>query len=212
VASSAFVYFDDGLRALAASHPIMALFFALGMSDPAFTAAKLPSSSRLPRNGLVGLIAAAGLFVCLPWIAHRFSSSGALTSANLVPEPTEAIVLSGRRMSGFIVVADDQPIREDVPSLHLATFDAILKQGSIESNQDLIHPVLPPLPFGFVFAPRAEKDSNSKLLYIVPPEVIEQRDVPAWHFDLKRWGDCHTMYCDYWSYVTKAEPWRPLDD
>ena len=63
------------------------------------------------------------------------------------------------------------------------------------------------MPFGFVFAPRVEKGSNSGTLYIVPAEVLERRDVSAWHFDLKQWGDKQNGYSQYWFYVTEAEPW-----
>jgi hypothetical protein len=60
--------------------------------------------------------------------------------------------------------------------------------SGFEAYQDLIHPVSPSLPFGFVFAPRMERGVDSTALYIVPPEVLERRDVQAWRFDLKRWG------------------------
>jgi hypothetical protein len=213
VASSAFIYFDDGARALAASHPMMALFFALGMSSRTSRPVEVLSRFRLSRNGFVGLIVVAVLFVCVPWIAHRFSSIGNMVSANATPLATrnEAFVFGGRLMSGFLVVDDDQPLRDDVPSLHLADFAAMVAQSGLEYHQDLIHPTLPPLPFGFVFAPRVEKGSISASLYIVPAEVVERREVSAWHFDLKQWGDTRTGYGNYWFYVTKAEPWRPSD-
>jgi len=73
--------------------------------------------------------------------------------------------------------------------------------------QDLIHPILPPLPFGFVFAPRIEKGSSSLSQYIVPAEVLERRNVPGWHFELKRWGYRPNGYGEYWFYVTEAQPW-----
>jgi hypothetical protein len=111
-------------------------------------------------------------------------------------------------MSGFLVVEDDAPLREDVPSLHLADFQAIIAQSGVENYQDLIHPTLPPLPFGFVFAPRVEKGSDSSVLYIVPAEVVERSDVPVWHFDFARWGHDPDGPV-YWYYVTKAEPWQP---
>ncbi|OSI90187.1 hypothetical protein [Bradyrhizobium canariense] len=212
VASSCIIYLEEGSRVLAASHPTMALFFALGMSNLASTPAELPSDSRFLRNGLIGLIAMAVLFVCVPWLAHHFSSTGTMASATPLPARSEAIVFGGPRMSGFLVINDDQPIRDDVPSLHLADFDAIIGQSGLEYYQGLIHPVLPPLPFGFVFAPRVEKGgSNLGVLYIVPPEVMERREVPAWHFNLKRWGDKNNGAGDYWFYVTKAEPWQPSD-
>ena len=200
------VYFDDGSRTLAASHPLMALFFAMGLSSPVLAARKAPSLSRLSRYGSLGLIVTAALFVCVPWMAHRFSPISAMGGNNLVPKRDEAFVFGGRRMSGFLVVEDGLPLRSDVPTLHLADFDAIIEQSGVESYQGLLHPVTPPLPFGFVFAPRLEKGFISSNQFIVPAEVIERRDVPVWRFQLKRWGYKPGGYGDYWFYVTNAEP------
>jgi hypothetical protein len=208
VASSSVVYLEDGSRVLAASHPMMALFFAFGMSSFASAPAEAPSRSRLSRNGFVGLIAAGMLFVGIPWMAYRLSSIGTMVSATPPEKQTQAFVFGGRRMSGFLVIDDDLPLRNDIPSLHLADFAAILEQSNVESYQNLIHPTLPPLPFGFVFAPRVEKGSISAPLYIVPAEVVERRDVSAWHFELKPWGEKQNGGGGYWFYVTKAEP-RP---
>jgi hypothetical protein len=207
LASSCFIYFDDGARALAASHPMMAMFFALGMSSTALGPAKLSPRFAPVRFGSGLLIGAAVLFVCVPWTAYRFSSNQTLVNAAPVETKNGVFVFGGRRMSGFLVVSDGEPLRSDIPSLHLAEFDAIVRQSGLEYYQELIHPILPSLPFGFVFAPRLERDSNSLYQYIVPPEVIERRDVPAWHFDLKRWGYKPDGPGEYWFYVTKAEPW-----
>jgi hypothetical protein len=99
------------------------------------------------------------------------------------------------------------PLRNDVPSIHLSDFEGIVRQTGIEQYQDLIHSVLPPLPFGFVFAPQLETGGMSFSLYLVPQEVVERRDVPAWHFNLKRWDHTPGGRAEYWSYVTRAEPW-----
>jgi hypothetical protein len=203
VASSSVVYLEEGPRVLAASHPMMALFFALGMSSFVSGPAESASRSRLSRNGIVGLIAAGMLFACVPWMAYRLSPMG--VSAAPPEKPNEAFVFGGRRMSGFLVIDDDLPLRDDIPSLHLADFAAILRLSGVESYLNLMHPTLPPLPFGFVFAPRLEKGSNSAPLYIVPAEVVERREVAAWHFDLKQWGDKQNGYGD-WFYVTTAKP------
>jgi hypothetical protein len=207
LASSCFIYFDDGPRALAGSHPIMAMFFALGMSSTALAPAKPSPRSAPARFGSGLIIAAAVLFVCIPWMAYRFSSIHTLVKAAPFVKKNEVFVFGGRRMSGFLVVPDDVPLRSDIPSLHLAEFEATLTQSGLEDYQDLINPIMPPLPFGFVFAPRVEKGGASVYQYIVPPQVLERRDVPAWHFDLKRWGYKPGGYGEYWFYVTKAEPW-----
>jgi hypothetical protein len=201
-APASLIYLDDGPRALAASHPLIAMFFAMGMSSPALTPATVS-----PRYGWIGLTAAALLLLCVPWMAHRFSSAEASLNAAPLAGKDEAFVFGGRGVSGVLVVKDDVPLRNDIPSVHLSEFEGILRQSGIEIYQDLIHPILPPLPFAFVFAPRLEKGSVSPSLYIVPPEVVERRDVPAWHFNFKRWGYKPGGYGEYWFYVTKAEPW-----
>jgi hypothetical protein len=206
-ASSSLIYYDDGPRTLAASHPLIALFFAMGMSSPGSAPTASSPRSRLSQYGLVGLIAAALLFVCVPWVAHQFFAMGRWANATPLQKKGEAFVFGGRRMSGFLVVNEGMPLRKDVPSIHLSEFEGILRQTGVEQYQDLIHSGLPPLPFGFVFAPRLEKGSVSSSLYIVPPEVVERRDVPAWHFDLARWDHKPGGHAEYWFYVTRAEPW-----
>jgi hypothetical protein len=140
-------------------------------------------------------------------MAHDFFAMGRWANATPLQKKDEAFVFGGRRMSGFLVVDGGMPLRNDVPSIHLSEFEAILRQTGVEQYQDLIRPVLPPLPFGFVFAPRLEKGSLSSSLYVVPSEVVERRDVPAWHFDLKRWDHKPGGHAEYWFYVTRAEPW-----
>jgi hypothetical protein len=141
-------------------------------------------------------------------MAHRFGSVGETVGGPLLQKPDQAFVFGGPRMAGFLVVADDEPLRSDVPSLHLADFDAIVSRSNMEIYQELIHPVLPPLPFGFIYAPRLEKGVQSLTQFIVPAEVLERPSVPTWRFHLLRWGYKPTAgYGELWFYVTKAEPW-----
>jgi hypothetical protein len=210
VASASIVFADDGRRVLAVSHPLIALFFALGMSDPRPTSVEVHSRRRLVPFGLGGLLVAAVLLVGVPWIAHRFSPDSASVGDNLLAKPGEAVIAGDRRMSGFLVVENGSPLRSEVPMLHLAEFEAIIQQSGVENYRGLLRPVTPPLPFGFVFAPRLEKGSNTSYLYIVPAEVLERHDVAAWRFKLAPWGDrpmADDGY-DFWFYVTKAEPLR----
>jgi hypothetical protein len=210
VASASIVFADDGRRVLAASYPLIALFFAMGMSSPASQSIEAHSFRRLAPHGLWGLLVAVVLFVSVPWIAHRFSPVSALVGDDLLANQDEAIVSGGRWMSGFLVVENGSPLRSDVPTLHLSDFEAIVEQSGAESYQGVLHPEMPPLPFGFVFAPRLEKGSLSTREYIVPAEVVERHDVPVWHFKLKRWGYKPPPGggFEFWFYVTKAEPWR----
>jgi hypothetical protein len=209
VASSSMLYFDDGPRTLAVSHPLMALFFAIGLSNPGSEPSdEAPTRPRLSRYGSLGLIVTAALFVCVPWMAHRLSPIGTMGADDLTAKQDEAYVFGGRRMSGFLVVDDGMPLRSDVPTVHLADFKALIAQSGVESNQGLLHPVTPTLPFGFVFAPRLETGTLSAFQFIVPANVIERRNIPAWHFWVKPWHHINpNQNNDWWFYVTKAEPW-----
>ena len=113
--------------------------------------------------GIALLIAACFYFslslgwriVCLPL---RASQAGTIAA-----KPDEAVVFGGRRLAGFLVLPDEMPLRKEIPSFHLSEFEAIVKQSNVETYQGLIHPEMPPLPFGFVFSPRLEKDGAEHL-------------------------------------------------
>jgi hypothetical protein len=111
-------------------------------------------------------------------------------------------------MSGFLVVDDNEPLREDVPTLHFKDFEALVVQSRVESDQGLVHPVSPPVAFGFVFAPPAMQGVAGPTLFIVPAHVMEDRDVLMWHFWLEPWAHKADAPGRYWFLVTKAEPWR----
>jgi hypothetical protein len=202
VLSASVVFFDDGGRVLAASHPLMALFFALGASSPTSTASTTICSRLRLRYASSGLALAAVLFFAIPWIAHRASPVSALVGDRLMMEQDQAFVFGGHRMSGFLVVEDGLPLRHDVPTLHLADFKTLVQQ----TYQGL--PTLPQVSFGFVFSPRLETGSYSAYYFIVPADVIEHRDIPAWHFQVKKYP---TPPGNPWLEVTNAEPWSYRD-
>src|SRR5262249_39116778 len=71
VASAGVVFFDDGLRVLSASYPLLCLFFAMGLGGTS----GLPSHERQPdRRMLLGggltILAAGVLCFSVPRIAH----------------------------------------------------------------------------------------------------------------------------------------------
>lgn len=205
VASAAFVWFDDGRRVLIASYPMLCVFFAMACLGPRTQSAP-PSGRGLFVTGVATLCASALLFLTVPWIAHRLSAVPA-TAAPLL-QPDQAVVSGGRRMNGFLVVADSEPLRTDVPSLHLSEFAAIVKQSTLEDlYQGIIHPQMPPLPFGFVAMPRLEPGAHSYHQFLVPAEVMERHDVPAWRLHLQEWNRTKA-YGPYWFFVPRAEALR----
>jgi hypothetical protein len=211
VASASIVIFDDGWRVLTVSHPLVALFFALGMSGPVLPlrAGQLGRSVTAKVGGTILAIAVA-LFFAVPWAAHRVAGLEHLSERpSFAQEPDVAIVAGGRRMTGFLVVADDAPLRADIPTLHLSDFIKLVQDSSVEHYQGLVNPVAPEVPFGFVFTPRLEKQVSSEYRYIVPAFVMEQRDVAIWRFKTEHWQtkpqDLPGYGADYWFYVTHAE-------
>ena len=205
VASAAVIYFDDGDRALAASYVLIWLFFASGFSTPVapLQPASAVSATRLRSFGTCAFAAMAVLYFAVPWLAHEFSPSRQFAVGTLPAD--EAAVLGGRHMSGFLVVADGTALRSDVPTVDMTTFAKIINASHVEDiYQGVIHPEAPKLPFGFVYAPKVDPPP-SYYSYIVPPEVIERRDVPAWRFKLTDWNRMQP-YSPYWFYVAHAEP------
>jgi hypothetical protein len=207
IASASIIYLDDSPRTLAASQPWIALFLAIGLSGPV-SAPSTILPRRSSRYGWIALVTAAVLFVAVPWLNHRFSPIPEMARGgmDIGLKPGEAAVFGGRRVTGFLVVEDGAPLRRDVATVHFSDFEAMIRRSGVETLQNLIHPVTPPLPFGFVFAPRLEKGVYSLNQFIVPAEVIERRDVPAWRFQLQRWG--HKGIGEYWYLVPRAEPMR----
>ena len=88
--------------------------------------------------------------------------------------PSEHVVLAGRRVTGVTVVADDQPLRSDIPTLRFSRFAEFIKLSNVEIYQGLLNPPAPTAPFGFIWAPRLER-VTSDFNYIVPAEVMQPR-------------------------------------
>jgi hypothetical protein len=208
IASAGIIYLDDGKRALAATYPLLFLLIAWVVSPaPVKSPADvlhLPDV-RLQRWGISIIGGAALLLSVVPWLAHvtRPAQYSKVLASNTAP--MEAIVLGGRRLTGFLIVADDAPLRHDIPTLHFSDFEQIVSASGVEYYHGLIHPERPPLPFGFIFAPRVEPNTPSDYQFIVPPDVLERKDVSAWRFHYQNWQP-KPKSGNYWFFVTRAEP------
>jgi len=205
-ASSAIIYYDDGPRTLAASHPLIALFLAIGLGNPELPASKAQTDRKLVVYGTSGLIVAAVLLISGPSIAYRLSSTHDDQNRELRAGQDEVFVFGGRNMSGFLVVADDAPLRADVATLHFKDFEALVTQSGVEVYQGLVHPVSPPVPFGFLFAAPVKEGAIGPNIFIVPANVMENRSERTWHFRLQPWLHKADAQGRYWFFVTGAEP------
>lgn len=208
IASSAFVYFDDGRRVLVASYPLFALFLTMGLMSPR----PQPESRTCTQiaAGQTRTIAACVILACtalvgclvLPGIAKHF---GRCVATEAKPVAGQELICGGRRMSGVLVVADDAPQSLAVPTITLSAFRKIVKHSNLESYQGLVTPEAPPTPFGFVVGIRTEAGTRSGYMYIVPEKVMLRPDVRLWRFDVSDW---HVKPGSgaYWFLVAKAEP------
>jgi len=205
IASAAFVYLDDGRRVMIAAYPLLCVFVASGF---AVSGAGVPHDGRaavtLTRYGFGALLVATALCFAVPGIAYATSP---VRQSESWPRPRdgEHIVLAGRRMSGVLVVPNGATLRPDVPSIHLSDFARLIERSGVERYQGFLHPAMPPLPFGFVVAPRVQTNWSSDVSYIVPPEVIERRDAAMWRFSVREWQRT-SEYGPYWVFVERAEP------
>jgi hypothetical protein len=204
IASSAVVYFDDGARTLAASQPLIALFFATGLSRREQGDRETVSGGTLWRTGALVVTAAVVLYATVPWISYRIFTSTVSQANQIRVKPDEAYVAGGRRLSGFVVVADGEPLPTDTPTMHFSDFKAIVVASGIEQSMMLLPPAGPALPFGFVFAPRIDLGIRSSgSIFVVPTDVVQRSDVRAWHFEItnNQSGPIDRPY------VTGADPW-----
>ena len=183
VASTSLIYFDDGDRALAVSYVIIFLFFALGFANPAAGASSVNEAhrGRLSPFGISCFAITAILFFGIPQLAYLMWPARQLSQPSV--RANETVVFGGRRISGLLVVPDGAAPRNDVPTVDLSTFSRIVGQSGIELYQGLVNPQSPKTPFGFIFAATVDS-TGSDFRYIVPPEVVERKDVRAWRFDL----------------------------
>lgn len=206
-ASGALIFFDDGMRAMAATYPLVAVFLASGMTTPAVNTAReefQASSRRLSIVGATVLTSAAFLFLAVPWSTTVLKPLHVPSANYIASLPNQHAIAGGSRVTGFLVVADDEVLPVSPPALHLSDFVAIVRLSGVEIYQGLVTPIAPPTPFGFITAPRLEKGALSTLQYIVPPEVVLRRDVPGWRLSLSEWQK--KKYGNYWFLVTRAEP------
>jgi hypothetical protein len=196
VASASLVYFDDGNRVLAVTFPLVFLFIAAAWAQQGVRRITETNQSGLEAFGTIALLAAA-ISLCIPWVAHRTYTSQPATTAG-----SGVDIFGGRRMAGFLVVADDDALGHDVPTLHLKDFEQIITASGIEIYQGLVHPEVPPLPFAFISAPRLSGPTDNQ--YIVPPEVLRRKDIPGWRLQLQSWNKKGVG--EYWFRATSAQP------
>jgi hypothetical protein len=126
-------------------------------------------------------------------------------------------VFGGQRMTGFIVVADDQEagVGAEGTRVRLSALKASHK-NLIQEFENFLEPP-PPLPFALMTAPiiRVAEGSgryhaSSTKVFIAPVDVLRQTHVAAWRLTVHPWSYRGDPFADprFWR-VLEARPLAP---
>ena len=187
--SAAMIMTADGWRALHVTHLFVASFLVLGLAAPQVAREKPTAPALNWQPGAVALVASLLVFLVFPAMAHAL----ALRELRMHPplplrRANEEIVPGGSRLSGFLVIPDDEPRPYAVPTLHASEFAKLIRTTKLEGDfGPFLDRVLPHLPFAFVGTGRMDGPNDTNT-YIAPPEVLWRKDVWAWHFTTRSWA------------------------
>lgn len=210
IVSAGFVFFDDGKRIMIGIYPLACLFVVRGWRG----AGPIPANSlqrplvMRARTGaaFVGGICLAGLLA--PLVAQQF-----VRPSDYVLRPENSaedhFVFGGRRVTGVLVVADDQPRLPEAPTLLLSEFVRIIEQSGIEIYQHLVTPSPPQTPFAFIQSPSVVLGEPTTHQFITPPDVLT-KPVARWRLRGSPFGQIPGNF-DYWL-LTNAEPLDQVHD
>lgn len=205
VGSASIVFFDDGVRVLCASFPLLALLFASGFSTPANHTHALPAADTqlktMSQIGLLLIVMISLACLILPWAAYRLDVVQGRILKQVVKGPGEEVFFASRHMAGFLVVPDGVDLPKGVPAMSLKAFTQIIINSNVEQYEKLPTPGLLSASFGVVLAPGMT--ANGASLLIVPPKVLLDHAALGWIMTLSSGG--------YWRHVLRAEPIKNLD-
>jgi hypothetical protein len=127
------------------------------------------------------------LYLFVPALS-RLAGAHEVASYAPLPPPRnnfEQYVMGGKRLTGFLVIADNLPLPHSVPALHASQFSYLL---SIAPGESDLGPLLPRalerVPFAFVAGGRLDWEVQSNM-YVAPPIVLTRPDVNVWKFLLR---------------------------
>ncbi len=137
----------------------------------------------------------------LPAIAHALKPAYFPASFASSLDP---VVFGSPTLTGILVVADDETLRTDVPSVHLSNFTEALDQIGPDMYKLLMPSGLPPVPVGLVMTASRADGQLSTDYFFAPDTVLSRKDVPAWRFHAASSG--HLKNMNAFRLVTEAEP------
>jgi hypothetical protein len=122
---------------------------------------------------------------CVPAFSHMLAERE-MASHGPVGRPTENehILADGKRITGFLVVADEAGASTSVPTLPWSKFVEVIEMIRLQNDfGPFLNDLAGKTPFAFVTGVRLDARWQ-QLLYIAPLELIEQRDAWAWKLTL----------------------------
>ncbi|MDQ8728339.1 hypothetical protein [Bradyrhizobium sp. LHD-71] len=186
VLSSAFVFRDDGGRVLTVTHVFIAMMLALGLSTPMMPSANLPRPVVRWQNAALGLSVIVILLLVVPLGARLLLGAGEKEIAiqNEHSQGNVHLVLPTPALTGFVVQPEQTDLRQDIPSMHVSTLEAIFRQTGIEKDLGpYIADIVERLPVALVYGVRIDAP-NSINQYIVSADVLKAAAVRVWKFEL----------------------------
>jgi hypothetical protein len=165
---------------------LMAWFLALGFTAPAVVTLRNTSVPRWRwQTGAAVLVAISAIFLFVPAFSHMLTEREIASHGPIGrPAENEHILAGGKRISGFLVVADEVVAGTGIPTLRWSTFVELIEMIRLQNEfGPFLNDLAGKTPFAFVTGVRFDA-LGQQLLYIAPTELIEQRDAWAWKLTL----------------------------
>jgi hypothetical protein len=183
---SAAIIMQDGRRAMVVTDALMAWFLALGFSAPGVLTQRDNRFARWRwQTGAAILTMIAAAFLLVPAFSHALAEHEIALHAPVGPFADDThFVAGGRRISGFLVIADEADTGTGVPTLPWSKFVDLIKLTRLENEfGPFLKDLAEQTPFALVTGVRLNGPRYSTL-YIAPANMIEQRDAWVWRLTL----------------------------
>ena len=98
-----------------------------------------------------------------------------------LPKPRRMTLssLAAKRMSGFLVVENGEPLRNDIPTLHLSDFEAMVRQSGVEIRSRIASSGDAPIAVRLHIFASADKGVYSVPNTLYPPRSWNDRMFPS---------------------------------
>jgi hypothetical protein len=181
IGSTAIIMAEDGWRTLHVSHIYSVLLLSCGFS-------LFPHKHHLKVQDIqsrwgIGVLALAGLLlVAVPALSgEALRREFARHSLPVTEDPNE-IILAGPRLTGFLVVPDGLPLRQDIPSLPFSEFENLIRATLLERDVgNFLDRLDRDSTFAFISGLVIRQPSQPYSLmvtYIAPARALEEKN--AW--------------------------------